>query len=82
MEKARVCRQKVSSKTAQELEIARYRISFCHFLLMFHIDERLLYFDIFEVIFNKFDDNFVFACSFSGKLSFFTMNGPFHHTAL
>ena len=61
-------------KTAQDLEIARHRISFCHFPLIFHIAEKLLYFDIFEAIVNKFDDNFVFACSFSGKLSFFTMN--------
>ena len=51
MEKAGACSQMVSSKTAQELEIRRYRISFCHFPLMFHIAERLLYFDIFEVIF-------------------------------
>ena len=70
MEKARACTQMVSSKTAQELEMARYRIPFCHFPLMFHKAERLLHFDISEVIFNKFDDNFVFACSFSGKLPF------------
>ena len=50
MEKARACTQMVSSKTAQALEIARYRISFCHFPLMFHIAERLQYFDIFGVI--------------------------------
>ena len=61
-------------KTAEELEIAKYRISFCHFPLIFHIAERLLYFDIFQVIVNKFDDNSVFACSCSGKLSFFAMN--------
>ena len=44
------------------------------FSFMFHIAERLLYFDIFEVIFNKFEGNFVFACSFPGKLFLFTMN--------
>ena len=44
------------------------------FSLMFHLADRLLYFDIFEVIFNKFDGNFVFVCSFPGKLSHFTMN--------
>ena len=46
MEKARVCTQIVSSKTAQELEIARYPISFCYFPLIFHIAKILLYFDI------------------------------------
>ena len=38
---------------------------------MFRIAERLLYFDIFRVRFNEFEDNFVFVCNFSGKLPLF-----------
>ena len=52
------------------------------FSLMLHIAEKLLCFNIFEVVYNKFEDNFVFAFSFPGKLSLFTMNWPFHHPAL
>ena len=50
--------------------------------LMFRVAERLLYFDIFEEIFNKFQDNFVFAYSFPDKLSLYTVNWPFNHPAL
>ena len=37
------------------------------------IAEKLLYFDIFWIIFNEIEDNFVFACNFFGKRSLFTM---------
>ena len=44
------------------------------FSLMFHLAKKLLYFDILKAIFNKFDDNFVFACIFPNKFPLFTMN--------
>ena len=78
MESARESTTVVSSKTAQELKIARYRLTFCHFLLCFIQLKtsvlRNIFFGIFEMIFNKFEDKFVFVCSFPGTLSLFTMN--------
>ena len=43
------------------------------FSLMFHIAERLLYFDILGVLFNEFENNFVFASTLPGKLSLFSI---------
>ena len=66
MEKARACIcTMVPSKTAQELEIARYRITFCHFPVCFiYLRLKDSYTLNFLGIFHKFEDNFVFACIF------------------
>ena len=53
---------KISSTIVKGLEIALYQITFCHFPFKFHTAERLLHFDILGVIFNEFEDTFVFAC--------------------
>ena len=72
MEKASESAAKVSSKKVKEVEIAKYQIRFCHFLLCF-IQLNDFYTLILLVIFNEFDHNFVFACNFPGKLSILTM---------
>ena len=42
---------------------------------MFHTAEQLLYFDILDNSYES-EDNFVFACNFSGEFPIFTVNSP------
>ena len=71
MEKARGSTAKISPRIVKKTGNSSVTNNILPFSLMFHRAERLLYFDILGVISNEFEDNFVFASNFPGKLSLF-----------
>ena len=73
MEKASGSTAKNSSTIVKELKIANYQITFCHFSLCFIELKDFYTLIVFGVIFNEFEDNFVFASNFPGKLSLFSI---------